>query len=434
MGLRQLLTLLPLVASIAQAQLEDTSTTDITTTNGIAIDEPEPEPASSPIYSSEECNNWISALTAADSDSSNGLSSSEYFSFLSSIEEPPYIAEYFQEYSSFGALPWVFRVVHKALACHCQKLGMGVGCCEGENAEVLMLGLEDSATGSTSARTEYTDLFCQQIAYVLSKSIQSPAPTAAPTFTPIEIPSVVPSSISTLAPVMQPSTLKPTNPPVAAGSIGIFSVPPTVAEPAAVPVRGVDPTVEEPGGLGTGGIIGIIVACLAVLLAIIALVAYRRKQEQEAQDQLRNMEVQAPETDLEAPPPAMEEKVLEPDPEAAVVLEQAPEQAVEMIPEQAPVMEPVVETLAVVEPVAVIESDPVPEPLSDDESSAPSVWSESEEDEDSVGGVQDDGIDDTKPSAGSALAAMGTASTLATSMMSPLASSKEADPIQSPGS
>mmetsp|Transcript_12358 Transcript_12358/g.26836 ORF Transcript_12358/g.26836 Transcript_12358/m.26836 type:complete len:398 (-) Transcript_12358:233-1426(-) len=378
MGLQHLLTLLPLVASIVQAQLNDT------TTNATATDES--ETVSSTIYSPEECDSWISTVKTSDADASNGLSSSEYYEFLSGIEEPPYIAEYFQEYASFDVLPWVFRVVHKSLACHCQQLGLGEECCEGDSAEVLLLGLEESAN-PTNAQEEYRDLFCQQIAYILTKSIPSPAPTAGPSVSPSKLPTTGPTQSPSLAPVtLSPVTSTPTtsSPVVGRSDPPSVSLGPTMAKEVEL-VRAVDTPAEEDDSLGTGGIIGIILALLVAFFAVIALVAYRRKLEQ---DRLRKLaEAQVPEADLEAPPPAMEEKEPLPEPEPAAEPEQAPE------------------------------------PDEDDESSAPSVWSESDDDEDMMGELHDDNDDqENAVSAGSALAAMGAASTVAAHLMSPTSS------------
>ena len=77
------------------------------------------------LYSPKECNYWISALISNDLDWSGGLLETEYRLFLTSIEDLPYIAAYFQAYAGFDQLPWVFRVVHKSLACHCERLGLG---------------------------------------------------------------------------------------------------------------------------------------------------------------------------------------------------------------------------------------------------------------------------------------------------------------------
>mmetsp|Transcript_9221 Transcript_9221/g.16690 ORF Transcript_9221/g.16690 Transcript_9221/m.16690 type:complete len:230 (-) Transcript_9221:296-985(-) len=224
MGLHHLAIILPLVGPLAHARvdvtttnkmlkrtngvrnlqtLDDTTTdatTDVITTNATT---PEPESESiitAPIYTDEECNRWTTLLVSADLDLSNGLSESEYKLFLSSIQDPPYIAEYFKSYDGFDNLPWVFRVVHKSLACHCEELGFGDGCCEGDNAEVLLNGLSDgnndgdipleASKDSPGVEEEiYKHLFCQQIAYVLTKSVPKPQPTIWPTDKPTRSPS-----------------------------------------------------------------------------------------------------------------------------------------------------------------------------------------------------------------------------------------------------
>lgn len=388
MGLHHLLTLLPLVAPLARAQTLSTTAnvtiTDTNITNAIAD-----ATVSAPVYTPEECNGWINALISSDEDSSNGLSSSEYHSFLSSIEDPPYIAEFFGSFEGFDDLPWVFRVVHKSLACHCEKLGLGQECCEGDNAEVLLLGLDDSMNGTTgnAMEQEYKDLFCQQISYVLTKAVPSPAPSAGPTASPSKSPSASPTTSPSLslAPVVSPTTSSPVEEPTAEPSVPPTPVPTATPSISFIPTAGdvisqiiatpedvVDD--EEDDGIGIGGIIGIIVALLAVILAIIALVVYRRQKNEE--DQVRKFAGdQAPEADLEAPPTADEE------------MEQSPP------------------------PKAAFESAPGGEPEEDDESSEPSVWSDSEG-EDTMDELHEY-HEDPGVTAGSALAAMGAASTVA---------------------
>eukprot|EP00585_Thalassiosira_rotula_P001236 CAMPEP_0196162014 /NCGR_PEP_ID=MMETSP0910-20130528/47619_1 /TAXON_ID=49265 /ORGANISM="Thalassiosira rotula, Strain GSO102" /LENGTH=527 /DNA_ID=CAMNT_0041426959 /DNA_START=222 /DNA_END=1806 /DNA_ORIENTATION=- len=517
MGLHHLAIILPLVGPLAHARadvtttnkmlkrtngvrnlqiLDDTTTDD--TTNVITTTDTTPEPESeptitAPIYTAEECDGWITSLVSADVDSSNGLSESEYSSFLSNIEDPPYIAEYFKAYDGFDNLPWVFRVVHKSLACHCEKLGLGEECCEGDNAEVLLNGLsdgnnDDATTSEASSRgieeEIYKDLFCQQIAYLLTRSIPSPAPTAGPsgsptdspsgsptdppsgiptdspigaptagpsgsptdspsgsptdppsgiptdspigipTDSPIGSPTDSPSGSSTdppsgsptkspsIAPSLSPVTSSPTvspaspsgEPTVSVGPTGTMrptpsrptiplestsassgSIMPTVnMERDSMAIMEVDPSgASDSGGLSTGGIVGIIMLILVLLILVLALVAHRRRVNE--QEQLRKFAgEQAPESDLEDPIAAPEEPEMEP--------EMAPP------PQPAPDMD-----------------GPGNEPDEDDESSVPSVWSESQDDEDvtSIHELDEDGEDGKGVTAGSALAAMGAASTVA---------------------
>jgi len=425
MGLHHLLAFFPLVVTLAQAQIdtEDTAavtafddptltnatlgdviitnattanatTTEANTTEALITEPPTtgptaPEIVQSPSYTVEECNQWISTLISKDVDGSNGLSAPEYFSFLSGIEDPPYISEYFQEFDSFDQLPWVFRVVHKSLSCHCEKLGMGGGCCKGGNAQVQLLGLDTDGKTRNSVEEEYKDLFCQQISYVLTNSVRSPAPTSEPTqsptkspsFSPTASPSKSPSAGPTASPSLGPVTIittkspseSPTSKPTVAPTIS--SIPTVLVnnDKLRVETQG-DRDEEDDGVLGYPAIIGIVVAILLLLVVLIALVVYRRRQTE--QDQLRKFAGnQAPEADLEDPP------------------------TVDLAPERVPAPQMAPEVGA-----------PGEAPDEDDESSAPSVWSESDN-EDALDELHDD-HEDPGATAGSALAAMGAASTV----------------------
>lgn len=276
MGVRHSLMLLPcLAASLARAQTGEALASETST--------------AAPVYTPEQCDGWIDALLSSDADVSNGASVEEYFSFLSSIVDPPYIAEYFGRYDSFDQLPWAFRVVHKSLACQCQNLGLGEKCCEGENAEVLLPGSELSPTLRTSAGAEYRDLFCQQISFVLTKAISSPAPTAdpsvGPTGLPIANPSVAPSSDTrTASPVKAPTNF-PAAEPVVAPTIPetptLVDLIANLTEPEVFPeVRGEG---GDEGGLGTGAIVAICIGVGAVIIVAIALWAIHRQREEEAE-------------------------------------------------------------------------------------------------------------------------------------------------------
>lgn len=408
------ITLLPLVASIASAQniasdvdaaIEIDVTTDVTTTNidgnadttNVPVEKEETDTGTAPNYTPQECNLWLSTIVNADADGSEGLSETEYHSFLSSINDPPYISEYFTKYQGFDNLPWVFRVVHKSLACHCEKLGRGEECCEGDNAEVLLLGLDSTSTdpaGDVAGAEEYKDLVCQQLSYVLARSISSPNPTSEPTESPTALPSGDPSSSPTKAPTTNapskaPTTPSPTISPVTLAPVVTLSpveAPKPSSEPTNVPSISMKPSLGkvilkvldaetgtgETGDdkMGVGGIIAIFIALLAIVIAILALIAYRRKQED---DRLKEFAGdQAPEADLEAPLPVADEKALGPEPETSP------------------------------------EPDPAAEPNDDDDSSAPSIWSEGEENE---GGADEllDNDDIVGNTVGSSLAAMGAA-------------------------
>lgn len=81
-------------------------------------------------YSEGRCQKWLAGALAADADGSDGLSEGEFHQFLSGIEEPAAVREYFAGKGSYGALHWTLQAAHKALACRCQDLGLGAGCCQ----------------------------------------------------------------------------------------------------------------------------------------------------------------------------------------------------------------------------------------------------------------------------------------------------------------
>lgn len=345
------------------------------------------EIVTAPDYDPAQCDSWIGALPASDLDSSGGLSGPEYYSFLAGIENPPYAGAYFRKFPSYDKLPWTFRVIHKTLACHCEQMDMGPNCCEGDRAEVQVLGQVNSITRDATQEKEYRDMFCQHIAYAFSRSVPMPEPTTSPTLGPTGSPTTgAPSSSPTTAP-----TASPTASPMAGPSpVPSVSLKPTEGDtveqteeqvaaaeepPAEVKIMaGPEP---EDDGMSIGAIIGIVAAILVALLAIIAMVAYRRKTER---DRLRKFAGdQAPEADLEAPPPGAESA---------------------MLPRPEPSREP----------------SPGEGADEDDESSAPSVWSDSDHADDANADLHDAPGED-KVTAGSALAAMGAASTVTKNLM-----------------
>ena len=397
MGLKQILTLVPLVLPLVQGQngadvTTAEATTDVTTTEAITdvtttevaetTNATEAPGGIAPEYDVEECNYWTSLMAQSDADNSTGLNEDEYHVFLTSIDTPPYIQEYFAQYPAFDELQWPFRVVHKSLSCHCEKLGYGEQCCEGDNAELLLIGLNGIDTESdvpANSQLEYKDMVCQQLSFVMARTIKSPEPTASPTVKPTMSPSGSPTPGPTAAPVTPSPTLSPVAAPFAPTSAPSVSMMPTV--PEEIP-RIISPPTQPPTedtGLSTAGIIGIIIALLALILAIIALIMYRRKLER---DRLAKFAGEAaPDEDLEAPAPVEEETMPDPEPEADA--EEGGDDA----------------------------------PDEDDESSAPSVWSESEAPEDNTETEIHDGDAPIRETAGSSLAAVGAASTVVTSLM-----------------
>ena len=93
------------------------------------------------------CAAWIAGLRAADADGSGGLSATEFHAFL--------LAESAALDEAEEALPWQLAISHKALACRCQDLGLGDGCCLGEDAEIPLAGLgEGEETPGDGEREE----------------------------------------------------------------------------------------------------------------------------------------------------------------------------------------------------------------------------------------------------------------------------------------
>ena len=407
------------------------------------------------IYTSEQCQVWLSSIAAQDADGSGGLSEEEFYSFLSGVDDPPYVKQYFAQFDGFDDLPWVFRVVHKSLSCHCEQLGKGENCCV-DDAEISTDGFSPAESSSLesgggepgkgpgkgpgsptsvtlrSDQDEYRDLVCQQIAFVIAKSVPTPEPTTSPSGSPTPPPSISPV---TAAPNASPSGM-PSASPITDSPTGVPSRSPTAelavfecadagvctderpgegdgwtrldevctandcpdvydedasyaaGDTVAIPPddvsdrvsRSIAPPVpdEEEAGLGAGAVAGVVLAVLALVAGMAALVIYRRRIDE--QRRLKEFAAEpVPDEEMAPPsPPA----VVEPEPE----------------PEPQPVPEP----------------EPEPEP-SDDESSAPSVWSESQVDEAELSLVENE--DDVRLGAGSALAAVAAASTVATSLM-----------------
>ena len=365
-----------------------------------------------PALEAGDCNIFLNQLFSSDVDSSNGVSESEYHSFLVSIEDPTHVAQYFADYPSFGSLPWVFRVVHKSLACHCQQLGLGDDCCKGKDAEISLLGLDDDVTGDAaqiSELEEYRVLVCQQIAFVLAKSVPNPMNTttsdaSANTTTSTTTTTTAEDAVGSQAQVpnpnpadMAPSTVTSTsNGDTENGSIPNTTTSTTTTTTTAEDPVGSQAQVPNPNptdmapsivtstsngdtdidesivgeqandtgsvssGIGAGGIIGII---LAVLLCCIVCCLVSRNRERFVR--------KSPATkDVETPPP-----------------------------------------------LAVEEHDPKPQPkvMNDDEDSVVSEFVDDIDDEKFV----EESEDGKRASAGSALAAIGAASNVAINLIAP---------------
>lgn len=356
-----------------------------------------------PALESGDCNVFLAQLVSSDLDSSNGVSESEYHSFLLGIEDPTYVAEYFEGYQSFGELPWVFRVVHKSLACYCQQLGLGDNCCKGTDAEISLLGLVDDVMGDAeqiSELEEYRVLVCQQIAYVLAKSVSNPI-IAAEGLT-AQVPNPTPSDVAstnattnTASTIPVPTTAdgstvqmpNPTPSATTTSNIDPSAIAPSTAtsntEPSAtVPSDSAPSTMAtsdggaetnatmvgeqagdtgQVGGIGKWGIVGIILAVMICCVVCVLL---------EVSRDLERFLVKSPTSDVEAPPLSVEERDLKPQPTAK----------------------------------------------DDDGSSVSSGFSEEEVDDELLFVEDEEG---KRATAGSALAAMGAASTVAATLIAP---------------
>ena len=135
-------------------------------------------------YTPEQCTYWLFTAQSSDIDNSNGLSQDEYYSFLTSISDPIHVNDYFSQYDSFANLPWEYKVIHKTMLCNCMRMEQGSDCCVGSDVEV-MLAVNDGSSlqmRQHSASDEYEEIFCEQIAFLVS-SVEVP-PTMSPEIIP----------------------------------------------------------------------------------------------------------------------------------------------------------------------------------------------------------------------------------------------------------
>ncbi|KAL7547658.1 hypothetical protein ACHAWF_010942 [Thalassiosira exigua] len=179
---------------------------------------------SSPAYTPSECEAWRRSILLADLDSSRGLNESEFLSFLKGIDDPPRVAAYFAQNAmeSYADLPWLFQVAHKTLACRCEDLGMGAGCCEGDDPEVPLVGMaaegEDffvgeggtttttttngTMTGETTDQTPATSLqFWASSPFEVLEDLAAEYRADACNLLAVIFREVVPADIATVAPV-----------------------------------------------------------------------------------------------------------------------------------------------------------------------------------------------------------------------------------------
>jgi hypothetical protein len=332
MGLKHnyLQALLLAVVAVAQGQTIDSST-NVTNNDVGATIENSISPTSGP---DGDCEIWLALLASSDVDSSYGISESEFHSFLSSIDNPPYVAGYFEGIPGFSELPWVFRVVHKSLSCHCETLGMWRGCCKGDDAEIILLDLEDvimsdNNVTSDAAQEEYRALLCQQIAYVLTKSIpvpitKSPADgsTIAPSLQAMPNPAPTAVSPSTSSNPSRPVTALSSVAQLFATSSPSFSATaPSASAPSTAvtsegdggaktdgTIAGIESYVNtaDASGAEIGAIIGIIFSIM--LCCLVCIVARNRKRKVEGG------RVPSVMLDAEDPPAAADQRSPRPNP------------------------------------------------------------------------------------------------------------------------
>lgn len=236
------------------------------------------------LYTPQQCNSWITtALTTANGN--DGLSQSDYLTFLKSIS-PPYVSQYFASFPSFAELPYDARISNKILSCSCASLpGYDKDtCCSGDDVKMPLAGFRsgstaaayDAASDNTSTNNnneeeedviaiskeelDYRIYFCEILGNLVSRV--PIVPTTNPTLTISSSPSVTRSSSA-------PSQSPPT--PDNASS----------NEPDAL---------VDKKGLSTGAMIGIILAILVAILVAILMRQLRNKDAAGSGDEGNNTE------------------------------------------------------------------------------------------------------------------------------------------------
>lgn len=127
-------------------------------------------------YTDEQCTEWLSTAKSADVDGSGGLSQDEYYAFLTSIDEPTYIRDYFSQYPDFASLLWEQKVIYRTMACNCMRMGQGSACCMGDDIEIMLDPVDEGGFAQVRqdvVQDEYNALLCQQIAFLVS-SVDTP--------------------------------------------------------------------------------------------------------------------------------------------------------------------------------------------------------------------------------------------------------------------
>lgn len=353
---------LSLSALLSTESLAQTITPDITAANTT--------------YNSEQCSSWLSTAQASDTDASGGLSQDEYYTFLTSIEDPPYINEYFQEYPDFSTLPWTYRVLFTAMTCNCMSLGQGKECCRGADAEA-MFEIPNNSTAQEKINTtnEFMNLLCQQIQFLVSQ-VKEPEKPDVPveTLPPTKAPQGIDESKSTDDIENEPNA--------ATG---------TVTE--------TNPEEDSSDGLGAGAVVGYAFAVFIPLCAGCFIFLHQRKLEEERR--LREFAGEAAKEDALANFDAADAELH-------------------------PSLEPVIEQKVMTDQQEDNEEEGSND-KNDDSDDGSSVWSDGDGKEKDENEIIVENEDTKKQTVGSALAAMGVASTVATSMIAPTSKKTQND-------
>eukprot|EP00984_Skeletonema_dohrnii_P032575 scaffold26963_cov155-Skeletonema_dohrnii-CCMP3373.AAC.3 len=115
-------------------------------------------------YTPEQCTQWAIAAKASDTvqSASGGLSQSEFMNFLNSLV----VTGSDTSITTFGNLPFEVQLGYPALACWCEELGDGEGCCEGGITARINVGALVEENPSEVA-IAYKEDFCMFVALVV---------------------------------------------------------------------------------------------------------------------------------------------------------------------------------------------------------------------------------------------------------------------------
>jgi len=146
-------------------------------------------------YTPEQCTQWAIAAKASDTvqSAAGGLSQSEFMNFLNSL-----VTGSDTTITTFGNLPFEVQLGYPALACWCEELGDGEGCCEGGITARINVGALVEENPSEVA-IAYKEDFCMFVALVVRKleKIGSAAATTVATTTTVATSSSTGAAVST---------------------------------------------------------------------------------------------------------------------------------------------------------------------------------------------------------------------------------------------